>query len=167
MGSGKSTFLAKLEKAGAEDFKAIDLDEYIYQENVHDLSAPSGVAGLIALWGWEKFRQIEVDSLRHLICLPGNSLISLGGGALHRESLEMLRQNPQVKIVWLNLTFEQCWDRVKDDKHRPLVLQGKDAMHLLYQKRADIYAQADLILIDSDVKVIENWQQLRSRLSEA
>ena len=71
------------------------------------------------------FRKIETEAIR-TICKEQGQIISCGGGAvLKEENVELLKRAGT--IILLNATPETIFERVKNDKNRPLL---KDHMNI-------------------------------------
>lgn len=140
MGSGKTTLFEKWK----QDYlgTAYDFD--------HKLAALFGVeASELGQWiethGWEEFRTQESKLLLETLN-RGEGLYSLGGGAFSEQNIELFQRYPQAHTVWLNTPAEICWDRVKDDRNRPLVKGGKDEFFALYKQREAQYHQSKYLL---------------------
>jgi shikimate kinase len=143
-GCGKSYKLNQLAKLNDYDgHNFIDLDQYIAEKYGY---SHDNFTAVIQNKGWEWFRAIEKKELKLLMASPEASWIALGGGTLDEELANEILLNPAVKCFWLDTDFEVCWERIKDDLNRPLVLQGKELMHLLYQDRHKIYCKFDKLV---------------------
>ena len=130
-GVGKSTLLARLASPSLE---LIDLDEYISLD-------------LIEKEGLMAFRQRELMAIKQLCARQKGMgmVVALGGGALTPSSLKVIRQRGGT-LIWLDTPFEECWRRIKQSDHRPLVSEGKDYLQKLYRERISLYRQSDLHL---------------------
>ncbi len=127
-GSGKSTFLKKLFKLKSfSRFTLVDLDLYL-QENVlgHD------IASYIEKEGWESFRGHEQKVIQEL-SENSDIIISLGGGSLTQE---MLQQD--FNIFWISSSVNECWERIKNDKKRPLVSLGEKKVKEILEERIQL-----------------------------
>jgi shikimate kinase len=88
--------------------------------------------------GWEWFRKTEQLVLFELLKID-NVWISLGGGTLNDKTCEKLSVIDDLQIFWLDATFDQCWQRIQNDKSRPMSSLGHDKLQELYEQRAEIY----------------------------
>lgn len=132
-GAGKSHLLKELASIRElRSFNFFDLDAYIEESlglKTHSLG------DYIKTYGLEAFRVEEKKALFYLLQEKPNSIISLGGGTLTAEVLEAIKSYKDIKIVNLATSFEICFDRIRDDSNRPLVLLGKQKLERLYQER--------------------------------
>ncbi len=141
MGAGKSTLLKKWR--GEFPGEAADLDELIAK----DLKInPLELGDWIRANGLKEFRQVETRVLKEALNLDGSLLLSLGGGAFHRENRELMASFKSTHSLWVKTPVEECWRRVKSDSNRPLVGQGEEAFSELYHQRKPDYEQANYLL---------------------
>ena len=159
MGSGKTTFVESFEGNNL-GFVTYDLD--------HVVADHLGITHL-ELGEWinkntlQKFRDIEMDVLQGLVNLRTMKIIALGGGTPTAERFAEL--SDQSKLVFLDVPFETCFNRIKNDSNRPLTALGEAGLRNLYQKRLPIYQKADLILSETEIKEIEGLESLVHNLS--
>lgn len=159
MGSGKTTF--------AESFQGNDLG-YITYDLDHVVADSLGITHL-ELGEWinkntlEKFRDVEMEVLTNLVNQRTMKIIALGGGTVTAEHFRDLQD--QTKLVFLDVPFETCFHRIKNDKNRPLTSLGEEGLRDLYQKRLPIYKKADLILSETEIKEIEGLESLVHNLA--
>lgn len=140
MGCGKSTTGKLLaEKTG---LKFTDLDDYI--EEKEQMSIPE----IFAQKGEAYFREREAQAVKELSA--ENSVVACGGGTIINDnSARIARENGTV--VFLNIPFETCYSRIKDDAHRPLVANNtKEQLHEIFSKRHDIYLRNSTVAVDAD-----------------
>lgn len=134
MGSGKTTLRESLQQQLKKDgfdfdveiarragFKAQELGDYI--ESI----------------GWDKFRLLERSLLEETLRDFEDGLFSFGGGTLTAPGVREIINENHCKVLWLSTSVEQCWERVKGEKYRPLVKKGKEEFFSLYQKRLKDY----------------------------
>lgn len=135
MGVGKSTvarFLAYL-----LDCKKIDLDLIIEE------SEQRKIAEIIETEGLQRFREIETENLRKILCETDARVIALGGGAWTIEKNRELIKYHNLTSVWLESTFQHCWQNISHSKRvRPLA-QNKKQARALFDERQKIYCLAD------------------------
>jgi shikimate kinase len=162
MGCGKSWFTRRL-KESSPSCHLLDLDDYILEK---EGNGTEKLGQLIERKGWEFFREVEKGHLLDLMDqkTEGDLVLSLGGGTLRPETLGEIKTRRQVRLVWLNTSFETCYSRIKDDDNRPLVKKGVESLRELYQQRIPYYQQANLILDEKNQEQIKNIVQLHDRL---
>lgn len=141
MGAGKTTFLRSLElkdKIGA--YKFIDLDQYILESSGH-----KSVFDFINHSSWERFREVEQESIVKLIEKNSKLWLALGGGSLNESLLQELSSKIDVKIYWLNTPLDICLSRIVNDASRPMTSLGQDELIKLYKERYQLYSQFESI----------------------
>ena len=117
MGSGKSTIGKLLAKK--LDRKFIDLDDYIVQKRGMSINQ------IFKKYGEANFRKSETQSAKNLSLLD-NHVIALGGGTVvNPKNAEILKTIG--KIIMLDILPETVYERLKNDKSRPL-LQTDDKL---------------------------------------
>ena len=140
MGCGKST-VGKLlaEKSG---LKFTDLDDYI--EEKEQMSIPE----IFAQKGEGYFREREAAAVKELSA--ENSVVACGGGTIINDnSARIARENGTV--FFLDIPFETCYSRIKDDAHRPLVVNNtKEQLHGIFSQRHDIYLKNSTLSVNAD-----------------
>ena len=104
--------------------------------------------------GENYFRDLETEMLKEL-AEEDNIIVSCGGGMVLREENRRLMKENGV-IIWLDATPETILERVKDDDSRPKLKGRKNVKDIqaLKDKRADAYAEAADIKVDTDGKTI-------------
>lgn len=156
MGSGKTTIFKRVMENSPGLF-GIDLDELIKSE-ISEGQEDLGQA--IERVGWEKFRETERSLLLESLEGNGNSLISLGGGSLSPEVIELISTSKDVKLVWIKTDFETCWERISKETHRPLVGLGKESLKTLFLEREKLYSAASLVLNSNDQRSLSTFEEL-------
>ena len=123
MGSGKS-YISKI-LARELGYKLIDTDSEIVKRQ------GKSIPQIMSEVGEQGFRKIEKDVIADL--LKNDFLVlSVGGGTiLHNADLLMSGST----VIFLDTDFKVCYDRIKNDKNRPLAF-GKT-----YEQVFDIYSQ--------------------------
>lgn len=140
MGCGKSTTGKLLaQKTG---LKFTDLDDYI--EEKEGMSIPE----IFAQKGEPYFREKEALAVKELSA--ENSVVACGGGTIINDnSARIARENGTV--FFLDIPFETCYSRIKDDPHRPLVANNtREKVNEIFSARHDIYSRNSTITIDAD-----------------
>ena len=140
MGCGKSTAGKLLaQKLG---MKFTDLDDYI--ENREGMSIPD----IFSEKGEPYFREKEAQAVKELSA--ENSVVACGGGTIINDnSARIARENGTV--IFLDIPFEECYKRIKDDPHRPLVVNNtKEKLHEIFSTRHDIYMKNSTLTVEAD-----------------
>ena len=109
MGCGKSTvgkILAKRLKC-----RCIDLDDYI--EEQEGMTIPE----IFEQKGESYFREKETEALAAFGDIGG--VVATGGGALLSDKNGETAKNSGM-AVFIDTDFDVCYDRIKDDPHRPI-----------------------------------------------
>jgi shikimate kinase len=169
MGSGKSSvgkLLAKEldDKSGKSsvgqllseklNYKFVDLDELIVKhegKSINDIFAEKG----------EKyFRDIETKIVKE-ISLEDKQVVATGGGVvLREENMDALEKSGQ--IIYLHVSPEVVYERLKDDDSRPL-LKVKDPLQKikeLLDKREPYYKRNNFMIDTSNMTVEEVVQEI-------
>ena len=132
MGSGKTT-VGKLlaEKLDYGFFDTDDCIEKLAQKTIVEIFATEGEA---------KFRQLESQTLKKVSAYH-RSAIATGGGIVEKsQNWNYLRQG---LIIWLDADLNLLYQRLAEDKSRPLISQ----LESLLATRRCLYAQADLRIV--------------------
>lgn len=160
MGSGKTTLMERL----SDEVTSIDLDSFIVEKL--QIKGFDSIADFVEEEDWEEFRYIEADNLSLLLdqAKEGgqDTLISLGGGAVNDMTLTII-EDSGAQLFWLDVPFETCWERIKGDATRPLVMEGEDACRELFDERRKLYRRAQVAVNPDSVKKL---QDLKSLISE-
>lgn len=128
MGSGKSYTARILARELGCNF--VDTDREIVKrqgKNIPQIMSEVGESG---------FRQIEKEVITDL--LKNDFLVlSVGGGAiLHNADLLMSEST----VIFLNTDFDVCYERIKNDKNRPLAYgKTREQVFDIYKQRLDVY----------------------------
>ena len=138
MGTGK-THLGKMlaEALGLEFF---DSDHVIEERGGLSINE------IFELYGEERFRQSEEKAILELLG-QGACVIATGGGApVNPTILKSIKS--QAISIWLKSDIEAIYERVKQNKTRPLLNKDnpKQILSDLLAAREDIYAQADITI---------------------
>ena len=109
MGCGKST----VGRIAAKRLKCqcIDLDDYI--EKQEGMSIPE----IFEQKGEPYFREKETQALAAFRDIGG--IVATGGGALLSDLNGETAKNAGM-VVFIDTDFNTCYDRIKDDPHRPI-----------------------------------------------
>lgn len=129
MGCGKST-IGKLlsDKLGCS---FIDMDDYIVDKL--GMSIPK----IFSEKGEAFFRETETAVIKELSGIKG--IIACGGGAMLKKENSDIASSQGV-ILYIDVDFETCYSRIKNDFNRPIVQNNtKDSLHNIYNERVKIY----------------------------
>ena len=158
MGCGKSHVGRQLAAALGREY--VDLDRYII--NAEKMTIPY----IFEKYGEPHFRKLEALYIRKL---SDNNIVATGGGALiNDETAEYARQSGL--SVYINTSFEVCYERIKNDTNRPLVVNNtREQLEELYSTRDAIYRRnamcmvngntADTIIVDEIVKLARFYEE--------
>jgi len=146
MGSGKTVVGRKLaEKMG---YDLVDTDDMVEE------AAGKKISELFEKEGEEKFRELERKAVKKAGEMD-KVVVSTGGGVvLSPENLANLRKNGP--IVLLKVSAEKAFERVKGEKHRPLLAVNDPLARMkeLLEKRRTFYELADY-QVDTEGKTPE------------
>ena len=144
MGCGKSYMGKKLaEKLGCT---LVDLDAYIEEKE------GKTIPEIFAEQGEPHFRELEAKYIREM---PENSVVATGGGAIINPVTAETARNAGT-VVFLDADFELCYNRIKGDTHRPLVMKNtKEQLNELFNKRREIYLKNSDFSVDSNLSETE------------
>jgi len=147
MGSGKSTIGNIL--AENLNYLFIDTDKMI--EYIYDLS----ISEIFKTFGESYFRSIESDIINKAYHNK-NCVFACGGGSFNnKDNIKTIRQNSYV--VYLSMTEEEAYERLKDSKDRPLLaIEGdlRKRIKDIMSQRLDIYINNCDLKIDIDRKPV-------------
>ena len=158
MGCGKSHIGRMLAHATGRQF--VDLDRVIVERE--GMSIPD----IFAQHGEPHFRTLEAKYIREL---SDGYIVATGGGALINDSTaEFARQSGL--SVYINTSFENCYQRIKNDANRPLVVKNtKEQLRELYNTRDVIYRRNSMCMVNgntSDVIIRSEIKKLMEYYEE-
>ncbi len=155
MGSGKTTIGKML--ASKLHLPFIDIDKEIEREEKRIIS------DIFKENGENYFRKLETDILaKHSVL--NEFVISTGGGAVLSQDNKKILDNGYK--IYLNISIDAQYDRVKHRKHRPLLVEGdlKTILKDLDETRGVIYSDlADLVV---DVSYLDKEDVLSSIMNQ-
>ncbi|RLA61907.1 MAG: shikimate kinase [Epsilonproteobacteria bacterium] len=155
MGAGKSSFLRKLQRNGA-NYHFVDLDQEILKGK-----GLSHLGELIESVGWGPFRQMEYDFLKDMMNSGDNLVIALGGGAFNENNQKLLEKGT---TIWLNTPFDICFNRIKESIERPLVKLSREELQKLFNERVLQYKKCKYILNLEQIEQINSLKDLFSHI---
>ena len=158
MATGKSTIGPLLAKKCGYDF--VDTDAMV------EADKGMKITDIFSELGEDAFREAEHQALKKALAME-NRILSTGGGIILFERNRKLL-NERAFVVSLTASAETVFDRVKDDKTRPL-LQCEDPLLRIKQMmvaRQTYYDQCDLKISTDDLSaedccklIIETYQK--------
>ena len=155
MGSGKTTIGKML--ANKLHLPFIDIDKKIEQKEKMVIS------DIFKENGENYFRKIESDILKKYSAL-NEFVISTGGGAVLSQDNKKILNNGYK--IYLKISIDAQYNRVKHRKHRPLLIEGdlKTILNDLDEVRGVIYSDlADLVV---DVSYLDKEDVLSSIMNQ-
>ena len=160
MGSGKTSVAEAL--ARALNCSPVDLDQQITVSNGR---SPKDI---IEEDGEQMFREIETRSLQDVLQSRATRVIALGGGAWTLQRNRDLISEYSGITVWLDVPFELCWARILANKGQRPLAPDRHRAQMLYDERRPHYALAQLHVVVSPNKSIEDIsaqiaEELRTR----
>ena len=159
MGTGKSMVGAKLsEKLNAT---LVEMDQVIVEQQDMEIS------DIFDEYGEKYFRRLETDLLEELK-EKSNLVVSTGGGIVLREkNVEIMRESGLV--VYLTAKPEVIYERVKDNKDRPLLNDNMSVEYIeeMLRDRKELYRDAAHIKVSTNGKSIDEIvEEICERLEE-
>lgn len=159
MGSGKTEVGKSL--ATKLNMSFVDLDDWIEKE------AKMTINEIFAKFGEAYFRELERQIVEKACNTANNCVISTGGGViLKEENVKNLRQAGI--LIWLKVTPEKAYERVKNTSHRPLLNCPNpiDKIKELLSFRTPYYTKAaDYIVDTSDLTIEEVVSKINEYLN--
>ena len=141
MGAGKTTVGRAL--ARRLKLRFIDSD--------HEIEARCGVKipVIFEIEGEPGFRTREAQTIAELTMLQGIVLATGGGVVLAEENRRLLAERGTV--VYLRATPERLYERVRQDKNRPLLATGDplERLRKLYRARDPLYREVADLVVDT------------------
>lgn len=140
MGCGKSTIGQILAKKSGCGF--CDTDELIVKNQ--GMTIPE----IFSQKGEPYFRTVEAETVKSLC--GKNTVVACGGGAMQNSETAEAVKNNDGTIVYLNVPFDVCYDRIKNDKNRPIVVNNtKEQLEEIYNNRRDIYMKNSTVMVEA------------------
>ncbi len=158
MGTGKTVVGQALARELHFDF--VDTDHMIEE------ACQQNIPAIFENYGEEAFREMEVKILEGLRTRQ-NLVISTGGGLVtHHGNMDTLKEIAMVVCLWANEST--IWERVRNQKHRPL-LNRPDAFEFISTKlreRCCYYRQAHLLINTENRSIRTITQIIRQHFSQ-
>lgn len=148
MGCGKTTISNELsKKLGIPCF---DID-FIFEQN-----EKIKIVDFFKKYSQDEFRLKESLILKNILENSSNSIISTGGGiVLKKDNRDMIFNNDDFLSIYLKTSTNVIYDRIKDDKTRPLLLvdDPKTKIKEIIIKREQFYSLAKKVIITDNKTV--------------
>ncbi len=141
MGCGKSHIGRMLANVMGATF--VDLDKVIVERE--GMSIPD----IFEKFGEPHFRSLEAKYIREL---SDGYIVATGGGALINDSTAEFAKQSGLS-VYINTSFENCYERIKNDTNRPLVVKNtKEQLRELYNTRDVIYRRNSMCMVNGNTR---------------
>ena len=138
MGCGKSHIGRMLSKECCAVF--IDLDRYIVDKE------KMRIPEIFEKYGEPYFRELEAKYIKNF---KGRTVVATGGGAIIWDEAALFA-GQQGTVIFLDVPFKVCYERIKGDENRPIVVNStKEQLEELYNKRYPIYKQNSNFTVDA------------------
>ena len=130
MGCGKTTVGKLAAKKLGCGFT--DTDDLIVR--TLDMTIPE----IFAQKGEPFFRKTEAEIVKSLC--GKKTVAACGGGAMLNPDTAKAARDSGSAVVFLDVPFEVCYERIKGDTNRPIVMNStKEELKALYDKRREVY----------------------------
>ena len=130
MGCGKTTVGKVLSRMLR--IPLIDTDEAIVESE--GMSIPE----IFEEKGEPYFRKVEAETVRSLC--SKTAVAACGGGAMLNADTAAAAKNAGASVVYLDQSFDTCYERIKDDTNRPIVQKNtKEQLREIFDGRAGVY----------------------------
>ena len=158
MGAGKSA----VGKIVSEYLKL----EYYDLDDLIEVEVGMSISEIFEKYGEEDFRDIETKILKSLSQRDGQ-VVATGGGVILREvNWNFMKSNGIT--VYLKASIDKLWNRIKDDKSRPLLKVDNpyNKMKELLSFRSPLYEKADIIIDIDNLTAEEVAKEVISSLKQ-
>ena len=151
MGCGKTTVGKLAAKKLGCGFT--DTDDLIVR--TLDMTIPE----IFAQKGEPFFRSTEAEIVKSLC--GKTTVAACGGGAMLNPDTAKAARDSGSAVVFLDVPFEVCYDRIKDDTNRPIVVNStKEQLKDLYDQRRTVYLSHSNIHITCTDSPIQTAEQI-------
>ena len=138
MGCGKTTVGAALSEILSQP--VTDMDEYIVEK------AGKTIPEIFSVYGEKRFRELEHEAIGELCTRKG--IIACGGGTMLNDDNARIASE-YGRVVFIKQPFEVCYERIKDDSNRPLVVNNtKEQLREIFDARSAVYEKNSDICLD-------------------
>lgn len=155
MGCGKSTIGKLAAKKLGCGF--CDTDDLIVR--TLDMTIPE----IFAQKGEPFFRKTEAEIVRSLC--GKTTVAACGGGAMLNPDTAKAAKESGSAVIFLDVPFEMCYERIKGDKNRPIVMNStKEELEKLYNERRNIYISNSTIRLECCGSPVEIAEQISASI---
>lgn len=111
------------------------------------------------------FRKTEAEIVKSLC---GKTVVAAcGGGAMLNPDTAKAAADAGSAVVYLDVPFEECYERIKDDENRPIVMRStKEELEALYNSRREVYVKHSTIKIDASGSPVETADKIAEALKK-
>lgn len=155
MGCGKSTIGKLTAKKLGCGF--CDTDDLIVR--TLDMTIPE----IFAKKGEPFFRKTEAEIVKSLC--GKTTVAACGGGAMLNPDTAKAAKESGSAVIFLDVPFEMCYERIKNDKNRPIVVNStKEELEKLYNDRRNIYISNSTIRLECCGSPVEIAEQISASI---
>ena len=105
------------------------------------------------------FRQTEAEIVKSLC--GKTTVAACGGGAMLNPDTARAAKEAGAAVIFLDVPFETCYERIKDDTNRPIVVKStKEELEALYNARRDVYLKHSTIRLECNGSPVENAERI-------
>lgn len=155
MGCGKTTVGKIIAKRLGLAYLDSD-EEIVIKENMT-------IPEIFDKMGEPYFRKSEAETIKNFI--GHKAVVSCGGGAmLNSDTAKSVSENGGI-IVFIDVPFEVCYERIKGDSNRPIAVQStKEQLLERYNQRYPIYLKNSEIRVECDCSPMESAEKIISAI---
>lgn len=154
MGCGKSTIGKIVSKKLGVLF--YDLDSYIEEKS--GMKIPE----IFEKNGEEHFRSLETQAIEEFQSKRG--VVATGGGALLSEKNSDIANKNGI-TVFIDTDFSVCYDRIKNDKNRPIAFNStEEQLKERFDSRYPLYNAHSVIRVDGNSSPLQIAQEIINKV---
>ena len=81
---------------------------------------------------------------------------------MSEESLKLIKSTEGSVLIWLETSFEKCFERISKDGvgKRPLLKKGKSFIYKLYLERRSLYEKSHMSISSDDLENVTDLDGL-------
>ena len=89
------------------------------------------------------------------------TVAACGGGAMLNPDTAKAARSSGSAVVFLDVPFAECYERIKDDTNRPLVVNNtREQLEEIYNARRSVYKAHATVVIDACGSPVETADQI-------
>ncbi len=105
------------------------------------------------------FRETEMGIVKSLC--QKTIVAACGGGAMLNPDTAKTAKDTGCHIVFLDVPFEYCYERIKNDTNRPIVMNStKEELEKLFNQRREIYIKHSTVTVDCSGSPSDNAEKI-------